>query len=306
MITKKFDSPREEALEIAITTRNKILDEKLNTVAILRSCLVIAESLGKKQESHWIKRELHGYSIGDEDFPSYRFLLGQPLRRPDPDNIERVKIIQTVHEINGCEKQERLPILDFRGEEYYFTKVDLQCLMEGITDRCLEFINNMITELQYGSIVEYIMEEIRKSTDEKIALLDNQLFDEAKSMVENLSTANPADWNKVGHSSRKMLAQLADKVFPPKEGTYTLKNGKSLKVDASTYVNRLVTFLDQKTSGEEGNYKIAEVEYLEFYLSKIAKEAQAVEHSPSIDKYRANMLAVHTYLIISEIMRYMT
>ena len=123
-------------------------------------------------------------------------------------------------------------------------------------------------------------------------------------MVENLTSSNPADWNKVGHSSRKMLAQLADAVFPPQDNSYYLKSGKSLKVDAACYINRLIAFLDRNTSGEEGNYKIAEIEYLDAYLSKMSKEAQAVEHTATVDKYRASMLAVHTYLIVSEILRY--
>lgn len=307
MTIKKFESPREEALEIAVRTRNKILEQKMDTVAILRSCSVIAELLDKKQENYWIARELNGYTPGDK-IPDYRTISGSETKNPNPDDTVNVKIFQKIHEIKGWEKQEKrtVIVLQSRGIDYYFSKVDLQCLMEGVTDRCLEFINKVIRELQYGGIVEYLMEEIRKGTDEKIAELNYQLFDEAKSMIENLTSTNPADWNKVGHSSRKMLAQLADKVFPPQDHLYNLKSGRQIKVDASCYVNRLIAFLDKNSSGEEGNYKMAEIEYLDTYLSKMAKEAQAVEHTTSIDKYRANMLAVHTYLIVSEILRHVS
>ena len=53
----------------------------------------------------------------------------------------------------GKSKKETVIVLQSRGTDYYFSKVDLQCLLEGVTDRCLEFINKVIRELQYGGIV---------------------------------------------------------------------------------------------------------------------------------------------------------
>jgi len=37
-----------------------------------------------------------------------------------------------------------------------------------ITDKCLLFLSDIIGELQYGGVVENLMEEIRKKTDEKL------------------------------------------------------------------------------------------------------------------------------------------
>lgn len=68
---KKFSSPREEALEIALQTRKGILEGKLNAVSVLRACLVIANNLSKTDDEKWLRSELSGY-MKSEEIPSYR------------------------------------------------------------------------------------------------------------------------------------------------------------------------------------------------------------------------------------------
>jgi len=58
MEPKRFSSPREEALEIAYQTRRTIQEGKQDTVSVLRSCLIIAHSLDKKDDANWIFLEL--------------------------------------------------------------------------------------------------------------------------------------------------------------------------------------------------------------------------------------------------------
>jgi len=158
--------------------------------------------------------------------------------------------------------------------------------------------------LQYGGIVEYLMEEIRKNTDEKLAKLDKKLIDEAQSLFVNLTSTNTADWNKVGHSCRKILSLIANKVFPPRDDPYKMKDNRSLEVGESQFVNRICAFLDQKIEGGERKFLMAEMEYLESYLRRVLEYDQMGEHKPSIEKFHANMMAIHTYLIASEILKH--
>ncbi len=166
------------------------------------------------------------------------------------------------------------------------------------------FLNDTISELQYGGIVEYLMEEIRKNTDENLATLDKTLSDEAQSLYINLTSTNPADWNKVAHSCRKMLKLLADKVLPPREEHYKMKDGREFEMGDHHFINRLCAFLDQNISGNERKFLLSEIGYLEEYLRGVVDYSQMGEHTPSIEKFHANMIAIHTYLIISEILKH--
>jgi hypothetical protein len=48
---------------------------------------------------------------------------------------------------------------------------------------------------------------------------------------------------------------------------------------------------------------MAEIAYLESYLRQVVEYDQMGEHKPSIEKFHANMMAIHTYLVTSEIMK---
>ncbi len=55
---------KEDALRIALETRNKILEKEVETSTILRGCFIVAQSLGDLQKKGWIELELSGYSKG--------------------------------------------------------------------------------------------------------------------------------------------------------------------------------------------------------------------------------------------------
>ena len=101
----------------------------------------------------------------------------------------------------------------------------------------------------------------------------------------------------------KILKFLADSVFPP-ANEYKTKDGKILKVNESCYINRLYAFLDENLPSEEKKFIGAQIGYLESYLKQVADYSQEVEHNPSIEKFHANLLAIHTYLVISDILRH--
>lgn len=298
----RFSSPREEALEIALHTRRDLLQGKLDTISILRTCLVIATNLNKNDDKEWISLELSGYSDSDK-FPSYRIISCQ-IKYTKPIEFYWYKVPYDVHLLSVLVKEEKDSSTTIKDKEIFLDTIDMNILLDKIIDRCLSFLNEIISELQYGGVVEYLMEEIRRNTDEKLANLDKKLVDETQSLYLNLTSTNPADWSKVGHSCRKILKLLADKEFPPREEQYKMKDGRTIEVGDPQYINRLCAFLDQKTSSEERKFLMAEIGYLEPYLRQVVEYDQMGEHKPSIEKFHADIMAIHTYLITSEILKH--
>jgi hypothetical protein len=309
MAIKKFESPREEALEIASQTRKDILQGKRDADSIVRACLVIADILNKEGDKQWLVAELSGYK---SNLPTYRVV---ECRNQDSwGNLIKFAPLQVpydVHYLSGSLRQKHDLLIqigkDEKGEfAAVLSTLQISALLDAVVDRCILFLNNIISELQYGGIVEYLMEEIRKNTDEKLAKLDPKLTDEAKSLVQNLTSTNPADWNKVGHSCRKILSLLADRVFPPSDELYKMKDERILKIGAPEFINRICAFLDKEMSGDERKFVMAEIGYLEAYLRQVVEYDQMGEHKPSIEKFHADMMAIHTYLVASEILKHVT
>lgn len=96
--------------------------------------------------------------------------------------------------------------LDDRDENNYVISTNrIDSTLATIIDRCFEFLNETITELQFGGVVEFLMEEIRKKTDEKLATYDKRITEETQSLYLNLTSTNPADWSKVGPLKQKNI-----------------------------------------------------------------------------------------------------
>lgn len=297
-------SPREEALKIAYQARKDILAGKSDPVAVIRACLAIAMDLAKKSEVEWITSELSGYR--KEKVPDYRVHSCQVGDRYGlAEEFKKYELRVPVHYLVAHSRKNESINVSLKDERtLYVSPYRLESTLAAIVDRCFRFLNDTITELQYGGVVEYLMEEIRRETDEKLATLDPKIAEETQSLYLSLTSTNPADWSKVGHSCRKILKLLADSVFPPRDEKYNAKDGRTLEVTEPCYINRLYVFLDENSSADEKKFLGAQTEYLESYIRQVVNYAQMAEHNPSIEKFHANMLAIHTYLVISSVLRH--
>jgi len=308
--SKLYSSPREEALEVALQTRRDILSKEANAATVLRACRLIAHDLGKKSVSTWVEKELSGY--GEEEVPNYR-IHSCPVYGGFGNNVlqgfREFKIRYPIHQLISSSRRNNAITVDWKEKDELHDVLrvsteNIDATLGEVVDRCCQFLNETISELQFGGVVEYLMEEIRKKTDEKLATIDVRIAEETRSLYLNLTSTNPADWSKVGHSSRTILKLLADHVFPPSNEKYVAKDKKEYAVNEQCFINRLHAFLDKNTSAEERKLVGAQIEYFESYLEQVVKYAQMAEHNRSIDKFHANMLAIHLYLVSSEILKY--
>lgn len=300
-----FSSPREEALEIAYNTRKDLLNGTQDGVSLLRSCLVVANNLNNIEDEKWIKSELSGYNRNK--VPNHRkmrcYYEQYGIAREESKNFDIYPATQVL--VTQLNRNEDLRLMMDDEVVVLIEPLRLELIISKIKDRCLFYLNDVIKELQYGGIVEYLMEEIRNEVDEKLAKLDDNISKEASSLYLNLSSTNPADWPKVAHSCRRMLQFVADIVYPSDNEEYTMKNGTVLQTGEPHVINRLCAFVDQKLNADERKFLIADIKYFEDYLRKVVRFIQMGEHSKTIEKFDANMMAIHNYLIISKIIKLM-
>jgi len=283
----------------------------MDAVSIVRSCLIVTTILNKGEDKKWLTSELSG-KYKQSDLPKYRNVSSSIMKNTYSGDefreFDTIEIYAPIHSIIGVLNS------NFKTKEIRYRRDDgcinvinemgIHTILNSIIDRCLFLLNDIILELQYGGVVEYLMEEIRKNTDEKLIAIDPTMKSEIQSLFNNLTSTNKADWNKVGHSCRKLLKLVADKVFPPSDDMYTFKDKTTREVKENMYINRLCAFIDQKTSDYERSFELSEINYFEKYLRESNEFDNVGEHKESIEKYQADMMAIHTYLIISEILRY--
>lgn len=178
--------------------------------------------------------------------------------------------------------------------------ISAQKLLQTITGNLYAYILQIYNRLTYGNIVDDTFLKSRMSVNEKLVDLCPKSIEKFISVYDNMDSDNPEDWANAVHSCRRILLDLADALYPPREDIIG-KNGKPIKLGRDQYINRLVQFISEK----EGSETYAEIVGTD--LKSIGERIDAIYNASNkgthseIKKDEAARYIIHTYLLISDI-----
>lgn len=162
------------------------------------------------------------------------------------------------------------------------------------------YVLNIYNKLVYGNIVEDIFTESRTRVNEKLGMYCPKSIEKFVSVYENLSSDNPEDYANAVHSCRRILVDLADALYPPSD-TPIQANGKTIKVGADQYINRLIQYISSKSASKTYNNVVG------CDLHSIGERLDAINDAvckgthTDISKDEAQRYIVHTYFLIGDI-----
>lgn len=287
----RYKTPQDQALELALITLENLIKEDIKSSSVLRSCFAISSLIGDQESKQWIGLELYGYDP-KEEVPNYR-----KFRDFSKGNFE---VRDSVHRIeNFVKKGEGINIwkenVNFNLEPEWGYKV-----LSDIIDKCLSFVLDVITKLQYSGRMNSIIQNLQNEVNEKIIKIDKEIEGEIQSISFNLQSKTYESSSKVAHSCRRILKILADTVFPPQDEKYkSVSSGKEFLVKDNHYMNRLLAFLDKN---KKDKIIEKEIEYLAPIFDELIEFAGEGVHA-EINKFEAEKIFIHTYLIMSEVLR---
>lgn len=176
----------------------------------------------------------------------------------------------------------------------------LQVIRGRLYDYILQIHNNLL----YGNIVEDTFTQARLGTNLRLNTLCPQAINKFVSVYNNMGSDNPEDWANAVHSCRRILVDLADALYPPRNELIKVGN-REIKVGHDEYINRLVQFIESK----KGSKTYSDVVGAD--LSSIGKRLDAINDAvckgthTEITKDEASRYIIHTYLLISDIVALM-
>lgn len=160
-------------------------------------------------------------------------------------------------------------------------------------------------ELKFSGIADDIFSRIRESVDSAIGTRAPDGVQKLAAVYENLHSDNPEDWSNAVHSCRRLLQELADSVFPPRADLEKVVNGKAvkIKVGPDNYINRLVTFVEEKSDSERFEEIVgSHLKFIGERLDSIFRAAQKGSHSNIVTREEADRYVVYTYLVTGDIL----
>jgi len=184
-----------------------------------------------KRDVEWIKLELFGY--GDkwktrgelwEHVPRYRrthllykdnydrpvmtpekfrslteHAIGDPIGQVEDEKYRGMRFVAGITDYI----REKLKVPVFSAQ---VSDVALKGIVESVRNRALEFVNNIILELEYGDILSNIFEETRKVVDSKLVeVCPSAVQKLTKTHNDIVGGSSSLAWSQIAYACRDIL-----------------------------------------------------------------------------------------------------
>ena len=172
--------------------------------------------------------------------------------------------------------------------------------IEKITGKLYQYVFFFFYKLMYGNIIEDTFTVARLKVNDVLSNICPKSLEKFVSVYSNMDSENPEDWANAVHSCRRILVDVADALYPPRDEPLVIE-GKKIKVGPDQYINRLIQFIASK----EGSKTYKGVVGSD--LSSIGSRLDAINEAvckgthATVSKEEASCYIIHTYLLISDI-----
>jgi len=171
------------------------------------------------------------------------------------------------------------------------------------------FIHNYVSgchyQLKFSGVAQDVFSVVRETVDREVGRLVPDAVQKFNAVHDNLRSENPEDWSNAVHSCRRILQDLADKLFPPQSESRLVKDGKEereIKLDKDHYIIRLMCFTQDNSSSSRFEEIVgSHLRFLGDRLDAIFKAAQKGSHA-SVGREEANRYVVYTYMVVGDIL----
>jgi hypothetical protein len=163
------------------------------------------------------------------------------------------------------------------------------------------YVSHRYYELKFSGVAQNVFSAVREAVDRGIGDLVPTAIQKFASVHDNLRSKNPEDWSNAVHSCRRILQDLADEVFSAREDRKK-GDGKTIKLGAENYINRLVCFAEDNSDSERFRDLVgSHLSFLGDRLDAVFQAAQKGSHS-IVTSEEANRYVVYTYLLVGDIL----
>lgn len=167
------------------------------------------------------------------------------------------------------------------------------------------FVARKFDELRFSGIADDIFSRIRVVVDESIISSVPNSANKLTSIYENLSSDNPEDWANAVHGCRRVLQDLADVLFPPRDPIVKAIGSKeiTIKLGPDNYINRLMAFIEEHSQSERFSAVVgSSLKFIGDRLDASFQAAQKGSHAEISTRMEADRYFVYTYMLVADIL----
>ena len=147
--------------------------------------------------------------------------------------------------------------------------------------------------------------KIRQDVDKRIAAVVSPTVQKLVAVYDNLASENPEDWANAVHSCRRILQDLADALYPPREPISKTvdDNTIEIKLGKDNYINRLMQYVESKSTSKRFIGIVgSHLAFIGERLDAVFQSTQKGSHAEIVDRREADRYVVYTYLLVGDIL----
>lgn len=188
-----------------------------------------------------------------------------------------------------------------RGHDGKFYKTNLHDHIEYIRRKGHTLASSCLTEISYKEAPQTAFDIIRTQVDDNLLDIAPELAEQLMLAFQSVTKNSTEDWSHALTSCRRFIENLADIVYPPKEG---LVNNR--KVGRSQYLNRIWAFMDESISSSS-NKELAKshVDVVGNMLASIHKLTNKGVHT-EVSRLEAVKTVFHLYLLVADFIEFIS
>ena len=175
--------------------------------------------------------------------------------------------------------------------------------ISSIKTKVYRFALNVYYKLRFSDVPERVFETTRQKVDKRLAELLPDAKEKFYSVYQNLESENKEDWSNAVHSCRRILQDVADKLYPPEDGESVESNGKDIDIGTENYINRLVLYAEKYADSKKFRDIVgSHLKYIGERLDAVYDAANKGSHTTIETKVEAERYVVYTYLLLGDIL----
>lgn len=326
----------EEALSLSEEVLRNFELREIPTQNIVLKCLRLARLINDFEAVEWLKYEANGFERNEEGrlTPSASKAAGMSGRHyynNDPkDKSNNPKKIRFVFTDTIAVMEAAVDAARARMEVAYDPNVSLSSnstysqvvpkgnarersglaqaiqinteRIEKVKSKLYEYVISVNYELKFGDITEDIFTRKRQTVDTALKDICPEAIQKFISVYENLKSDNDEDWANAVHTCRRIIKEVADSLYPPSDKPIELSGGKTIKIGEDQYINRLIQYIDSKSTSEKFSSIVgSHLKFIGERLDGINGAANKGTHA-EVTLEEAERYIIYTYLVIGDIL----
>lgn len=150
--------------------------------------------------------------------------------------------------------------------------------------------------LRFGSVPTDAFQTAKSIVDTHLGRIAPDALQKFVAAQQRAISGAPEEWSQALLSLRRMLKDLADTLYPPRDEEI---EGHSL--DDEHYINRLWQFVKERATGDRAAILASEVQYIGQRIDALYELACKGTHE-AVSRQEVDMAVIHVYLLVADLL----